>query len=98
MKIYQVLYLIVLVTLGCENKLTTNPVAKNTLEPIPEASIVILGTIQDAGSPHIACKKECCAKLFDNPDPLRKVVSLGLIDPENNKSFLSEATPDIHRN
>lgn len=60
-----------------------------------ETSLVILGTLQDAGSPHIACKKDCCSALFEHPDPLRKVVSLGLIDPSNNKTFLFEATPDI---
>jgi len=58
-------------------------------------SLIILGTIQDAGSPHIACKKDCCKTLFDNPDPLRKVVSLGIIDSQSNKTFLIEATPDI---
>ena len=58
-------------------------------------SLVVLGTIQDAGSPHIACKKECCEKLFENPDPHRKVVSLGIIDHDNKKTFLIEATPDI---
>jgi pyrroloquinoline quinone biosynthesis protein B len=60
-----------------------------------EVSLIILGTIQDAGSPHIACKKDCCASLFTNPDESRKVVSLGLIDIEHNKKFLFEATPDI---
>ncbi len=60
-----------------------------------ETSLVLLGTLQDAGSPHIACKKECCAALFKQPDPLRKVVSLGLIDASNNKTFLFEATPDM---
>jgi len=59
------------------------------------ASLVILGNVQDAGSPHIACKKECCRELFIKPDPSRKVVSLGLLDPENNHSYLFEATPDI---
>ena len=58
-------------------------------------SLVILGTAQDAGSPQIACKKECCANLFDNPNNNRQVVSLGLIDTENNKTYLFEATPDI---
>lgn len=58
-------------------------------------TLIVLGTIQDAGSPHIACKKNCCASLFKNPDDSRKVVSLGLIDTENNKKYLFEATPDI---
>lgn len=59
------------------------------------ASLVILGTVQDAGSPQINCKKECCAHLFDNPDEDRKVISLGLIDSENHRTYLFEATPDI---
>lgn len=57
--------------------------------------IVVLGTVQDAGSPHIGCAKECCKDLFKNPDPTRKVVSLGLIDPKSDHTFLFEATPDI---
>lgn len=57
--------------------------------------LVVLGTVQDAGSPQIACTKKCCAPLFQNPDPNRKVVSLGLIDAQNKKTYLFEATPDI---
>jgi pyrroloquinoline quinone biosynthesis protein B len=67
----------------------------NLLAPVTELSLIVLGTIQDAGSPHIACQKECCAALFDHPDPLRKVVSLGVIDPETETTYLFEATPDI---
>ncbi len=55
----------------------------------------ILGTVQDAGMPQINCKKSCCASLFDHPDPTKKVVSLGLIDSEAEKTYLFEATPDI---
>ncbi|MDO1500773.1 MBL fold metallo-hydrolase [Winogradskyella maritima] len=62
---------------------------------INRTSLVILGTAQDAGSPQIACKKECCANLFENSDNERQVVSLGLIDSENHKTYLFEATPDI---
>jgi pyrroloquinoline quinone biosynthesis protein B len=56
-------------------------------------ALVVLGTVQDAGSPHIACKKECCKELFNNPDPRRKVVSLGLLF--DGKTYLFDATPDI---
>ncbi|CAL2103301.1 Pyrroloquinoline quinone biosynthesis protein B [Tenacibaculum sp. 190130A14a] len=62
---------------------------------INEVSIVVLGTVQDAGSPQITCKKECCKDLFSSPDISRKVTSLGLIDPKSNKKFLFEATPNI---
>ncbi len=53
--------------------------------------IVILGTLQDGGSPHIGCEKECCKKI----DSSKKVVSLGLIDNASKKQFIVEASPDI---
>lgn len=64
-------------------------------EPFAGTSLIVLGTVQDAGSPQIGCKKECCASLFEHPDASRKVVSLGLIDSENKKTYLFEATPDV---
>lgn len=62
-----------------------------------ETSIVLLGTIQDAGSPHAGCKKACCAELFDHPDPQRMVVSLGVYDEDSGNKYLFEATPDLPR-
>jgi len=38
--------------------------------------IVVLGTLQDGGSPHLGCEKDCCKTI----DPNKKVVSLGLIE------------------
>ena len=49
--------------------------------------LMILGTVQDAGSPHIACKKDCCKELFLQPDQNRQVVSLGIVDKELKKKF-----------
>lgn len=60
-----------------------------------QPSLVVLGTLQDAGSPQLGCNKDCCKNLFTKPDPSRKVVSLGLIDNENRSTYLFEATPDI---
>lgn len=57
--------------------------------------LTILGTVQDAGSPHIACKKSCCEDLFEKPSLDRKVVALGLIDNIDQKTYLLEATPDL---
>jgi pyrroloquinoline quinone biosynthesis protein B len=56
--------------------------------------LVILGTLQDGGSPHLGCKKECCKDLFLNPDPSRKVVSIGIVEPQEMKRYIIEATPD----
>lgn len=57
--------------------------------------LVVLGTLQDGGSPHIGCKKECCKDLFLAPDPNRKVVSIGIVDPQATKRYMIEATPDF---
>lgn len=54
--------------------------------------LLILGTLQDGGSPHLGCEKFCC-KTYD---PNKKIVSLGIIDPIANNRFLIEATPDIN--
>lgn len=74
-----------------EKKVTKNA----TNSTINATSLVVLGTVQDGGSPHIGCKKECCKALFLTPDKNRKVVSLGVIDAENNKKYIFEATPDF---
>ena len=62
---------------------------------VTNTSIVILGTAQDAGSPQIGCKKECCIELFEDATIERRVISLGLIDTENQKTYMFDATPDI---
>jgi len=59
--------------------------------------LIVLGNVQDAGSPQAACTKDCCKDLFENPDPDRMVVSLGLVDPKSKSSWLFEATPDLPR-
>lgn len=81
--------------LGCNEatkKITKPAVVQNAPA---RTSLIVLGNVQDAGSPHIACKKECCRELFQNPDDSRKVVSLGVVDTENNRKYLFDATPDM---
>ncbi|SNZ01823.1 MBL fold metallo-hydrolase [Flagellimonas pacifica] len=87
------LLIILLFSIACNNKVKQEKEAFS--EPDASVALYVLGTVQDAGSPHIDCQKECCSVLFKNPDPDRKVVALGLVDHENGKSFLFEATPDI---
>lgn len=69
--------------------------AKKALPTDSSASLVILGNVQDGGSPHIACAKSCCRDLFTHPDSNRKVVSIGLIDSKYQKIYIFEATPDF---
>jgi pyrroloquinoline quinone biosynthesis protein B len=92
MKKYYPLFLIAVLYSCGQNK----PIEKIDFKLNKEAtSLIILGTIQDAGSPHIACKKDCCKEFFHSPDIQRQVVALGLIDNEYSKKYLFEATPDI---
>lgn len=95
MKVISLLVAIALLG-SCNQESNSNLSSKKiSAVPLTETSLVILGTLQDAGSPHIACTKDCCKELFQNPDQNRMVVSLGVIDPENKVSYLFEATPDI---
>lgn len=55
----------------------------------------VLGTVQDGGAPHIACKKKCCSDLNAEEINNRKVTALEVFDTATEKSLLFEATPDI---
>jgi len=87
---------------GCQSSssgLDDNNAVEDTIEIAAfnstGVSLVVLGNVQDAGSPQIGCQKKCCKELYENPDNDRKVVSLGLIDHDNGKKYLFEASPDM---
>ena len=67
----------------------------NEIQVLNETSLVILGTTQDAGSPQIGCKKECCTSIKNSED--RLVCAMGIVDPHSDKKYLIDATPDIER-
>ncbi|TXN34910.1 MBL fold metallo-hydrolase [Flagellimonas hymeniacidonis] len=94
MKNYLLLGILLLVACNGKSPSKKSVVSENEADT-KAVSLYILGTVQDGGSPHIGCKRECCAALFSNPDASRKVVSLGVVDHEKEKSYLFEATPDI---
>lgn len=87
-----------LACIACAEKTPTPDISEeitHTQPTINKTSLVLLGTIQDAGSPQIGCEKECCSALFEHPDITRKIVSLGLVDVPNNTTYLFEATPNM---
>jgi len=57
--------------------------------------ILVLGIAQDAGYPQLACKKECCQRVYDNPRNKRLVSSIALVDPISNESWVFDASPDF---
>lgn len=97
--IYSILIASLLFSCGSNNdsgkeQTPADQIPKNEAD-VENVSLIILGTVQDAGSPQIACQKDCCKGLFENPKHDRKVVSLGVIDPLTGKKYLFEASPDM---
>lgn len=75
--------------LGC------NQPKKQAATSTSDYELVILGNVQDAGSPHIGCNKACCTNLSENDKSQRMVTSFGLINNKTHKAFLFEASPDM---
>ena len=57
--------------------------------------VLVLGVAQDAGYPQIACQKECCQRVYENPERKRFVSSISVIDPVSNESWVFDASPDF---
>ena len=50
---------------GCTNLQTFAQKNKETLTPVNQTTLIVLGTAQDAGSPQINCTKVCCQAIFE---------------------------------
>ena len=55
--------------------------------------VQVLGTVQDAGAPHIGCLKPCCENRFERHADQWLVSSLGIIDQD--RAYVVDATPDF---
>jgi pyrroloquinoline quinone biosynthesis protein B len=82
--------LALLTLLSCQQEVRTDVVATTA-----DQYIVILGIAQDAGFPHIGCKTKWCEEYYQGKRAKEKVISLGLVDQNENKKFLFDATPDM---
>ena len=95
------LYLILLlVFFSCQEKKIakiSTPFERSTSVEELDVSLILLGTLQDAGAPQINCNKKCCQGLFEQADSARRVSSLGLLDFNTQKKYLFDATPDISK-
>lgn len=59
-----------------------------------QAKVVVLGTVQDGGAPHIMCSKSCCTNLSSEEKAARQVTALGL-SWGTTDYYLFEASPNI---
>ncbi len=97
MRLFSIFVVIVLL-FSCGNnnfKEQTSHKQINKKTTLSSVFLIILGTIQDAGSPHIGCKKDCCKDLFGQANSERMVSSLGLVDNNAGRKYLFEASPNI---
>lgn len=62
---------------------------------VAQKEIIVLGTAQDGGYPQMGCSRSCCVYSQQHDSIKQFVVSLALVDFENKKWWLFEATPDI---
>lgn len=96
-------YLLVALTfLSCSTPGDTPaPAAETPAEPVASTPptgpyLLAVGTAQDGGLPHIACSGAHCRAARQDPARRRKVAALGIVLPGSGKTFLIDATPDIH--
>lgn len=57
--------------------------------------LYVLGVAQDAGYPQAGCYQAHCMPGWEDKHLRRGAVSLGLIDPNDKKKYLFEATPNL---
>jgi pyrroloquinoline quinone biosynthesis protein B len=89
LRLHVFFFFIVCLFLSCKTKTQENQIQK------PNQYITILGIAQDAGFPHINCDNDCCNAFYDGLEPKKLVSCLGLVDLEDQKKWLFDATPDM---
>lgn len=57
--------------------------------------LVVLGTSQDAGFPHVGCRRACCEEAWTNPSRRRAAACLGIFDRSSGARWIVEATPNF---
>lgn len=58
-------------------------------------NLTVLGIAQDAGFPQANCQKDCCAQVWAGEVARERVSCVALVDPEQGKAWLFDATPDF---
>ena len=90
MRVFQIVIFIVnIIFLGCSSKSKSNETKLNG------QYITVLGIAQDAGFPQINCNKACCKVFYIGEESKKLISSLGLIDLDNQKKYIFDATPDF---
>ncbi len=59
--------------------------------------LIVLGTVQDGGSPHLGCTKSCCSDLTAEQKAKRMVSCLGLVNNKTHEYWVFDASPDFSK-
>ncbi len=57
--------------------------------------VLVLGTAQDGGLPHAACRCTRCDAARRDPERRRAIASLAVVIPATRETYLIDATPDV---
>ena len=57
--------------------------------------VILLGTAQDGGYPHVGCDAACCEPAWNDPSLHRRIACLGIVDPATETSWMIDCTPDF---
>ena len=71
------------------------PSMKQEIQTLINPYIFVLGVAQDAGYPQINCEKECCQRVYTNPENKRLISSIAVIDPNSKEEWIFDATPSF---
>ena len=89
------LVLLAVLALGCRRRRVEPHAIATPPTPLGDVEIVVLGTAQDGGLPHVGCHAAPCERARRDASFRRLVVSLGIVDRRADRRFLVEATPDL---
>lgn len=57
--------------------------------------VILLGTAQDGGYPHVGCNATCCEPAWNDPTLRRRVACFGIVDPATKSCWMIDCTPDF---
>ena len=57
--------------------------------------IIVLGTIQDGGYPHVGCNDMCCKMAWESSRLRKYVASIAIVDDQSKQFWVIDITPDF---
>lgn len=87
-------FFFLLTFLACQSPTTEQAIIdEKTIPTTPY--LTVLGIAQDAGFPQAACKKNCCATAWKQPNLRKSVSCIALVEPKSQNYWIFDATPDF---